>query len=67
MNKNNASGPLFRKMRIRRGPLTEHQQHIEDLRRITPPHSRKSCGGCLGFYQNGKLIRHRTIPASKLL
>ena len=39
---------------------------IEQIRRITEPHSSKDCGGCLGFYQDGKLIIHRTMKASEM-
>ena len=60
--------PLVRRVRIRRAPSTEWEHQREEIRRNTAPHSRKSCGGCLGFYdQKGKLIRHPTIPMWKLL
>jgi hypothetical protein len=42
-----------------RRPHTEWERRREEIRRNTAPHPRKSCGGCLGFYNTaGKLTRH---------
>jgi len=56
--------PLVRRIRVQRPVSPE----LEEYRRNCPPHTRKSCGGCLGFYdKKGKLVRHRPLPMSKLL
>jgi hypothetical protein len=59
---------IYNGRRYKNRQAVEQAIQLESIRRNRRPHTRASCGGCVGFYNKaGKLVIHRPLRLEQLI